>query len=1567
MKPPDQAIFRSGGIASLLAAIGLLVMLVAQGVSEELRVGTLVGNAVMAENGRTLPNALVVLTPLFDVTGHERQTRAIRTDAEGRFRLRNLVSGAYRVDAYTKAHALENSQVLIGEGQTHESRLALEPTKPYLDLYAPQHVFTRAEQPKLHVRGFAPEAEVEIGVYRVELAAIVRAGNLYSLLSPIAWNNPSRTDVDKSPDFALKSRQPWKIEKRDAEGIFDEQVEIPPLEEGIYWVRAKAGSFQRGTWLAVSRIALVTKSSPGRALAYVVDIETGAPVPGAEVAVANGATLEARGKTDADGLLDVGLPANEGRAAVVARSGTSVALCTFYDSRPEDGTTRLYVYTERPVYRPGDEVCFKGVARVLDGADYRLPPEGVAEIEVRDPANSVLLKASAQVDGMGTLDGSFRLPPDVVGDFELTVRYRGASTVRYVTAASYRKPDFRVTVTPVRPYFIRGDRVRMKVRCEYYFGGPVVGAKLTATVYRRPLWPSFDPDEEEDEYAEEPGWVGDYAGEVEAVVCDVNGEAWLEYDPEQGENPADEFSQANDSELTFQVSATESEQQYFDGSGTARLVRGEFGLRSEIDRYLCAPGETVTAAVAAQDHAGRPLAGLNLTFEATFEQWTGRRVEYVRDQLSPVRTDGAGRATFQFRPPAPGAYRIRASGRDRRGNRIDADSFVYVWRQGYAFGGPSPQVQLTLDRPAYRPGGSATLLIRAAKPGQTALVTVEGDRVLWRKVVPLGGASTTVEIPISREMAPNVYASVAFVSSKEFREASRRINVDLELRRLKVAVEPDRAVARPGEAVSYSITTETEGGAGVPADVSLAVVDEAIFAIREDRENPLAEFYPRRYQSVNTTYSFPELYLDGGEKGPANIEVRRDFRDTAFWNPSIRTGPDGTAQVRVRLPDNLTSWRATAVAFTADTRIGKSSANVQVRKDLMARLQTPTLAVVGDTIRVVGVVNNETGARRAIQVALTAVGVEVRGERTRSVEVDHGKSATLEWTIEPRAPGEGVLTLSARAVGFADAVEGRVPIRTHGRLETKGMAGSTRDQFQTVFVRKPGAVEGEVSISVAPSLATSILSALDELVDYPYGCTEQTMSRFMPAVVVARTLRDLGLRRPELESKIPEVVRRSLVRLRELQRGDGGFGWFASDDADPELTALVLEGLWRSRDAGQAVDPILLRRALDWANEYLAMPWPESDLRKARDQDAEWKRVARMRGRVAVAYAAALHGPSTRAKEQIGRLAGGDLDVESLAMVALAASRLGIDDSGALDRAIGQARADGDTVSWAGTWGNEASARMLEALTVLRPDDPMIPKVVRHLTSARAGNGWTSTRDTAQVLVGLSRYLATTRELAGSGILRMLVNGRPTLELAVSAGRLSEGESVRLPLASLREGENAIEFQVEGQAMLYYAIQSRQIAPEARLAEIVGPGLRVERTFHTLEARRIEDGSLRLMPSLRAEDRFRSGQPVRARIRLLAERDLQFVVVEAPTPSGMRVAESDGALAWSAWWTGVKVLDDRIALFVGSLPKGEHWLEYTLRAEAPGSCAALPVAAFQMYAPEIGASSAESSLRIDPR
>ncbi|RYX84790.1 hypothetical protein EON83_09155 [bacterium] len=1627
-------------VGALLALLGVGGVMLAS-VSQEKPTGRVHGRAILTETGKPLANVKVTLVSANedDEPDSENSGQGVRrlratTDANGEFELSHVLVGSYHLSAATRAHATNERSVVISEDETSDVALRLKRSQPDLQVSQQQREFLPSESVILPVHGYVDGAKaagsdsIRVRVFRARLADILRDPKAASALSRVSNRYETIPTLPAELLHPNGTAAPQLLENRtvalkgaDIEGFYHERLKLGTPGAGLYLVEVAHGKNSVCAQMSVSDLALVVKKAPGQLLAYAVDSQSGAPRPNASIRVLQDGKVLTSARTDKEGLATIKLASNSesggGRLLSLASYGQNEATVGQYDGGEDEGHGgyTVHAYTDRPIYRPGGRVSWKGIARrTLDsGLRYSVPTGQKVDFEVRDPSGQQVAISSATTNNYGAFSGAFELSSEAPsGYYSMVMTIDGEEHTSDFSVASYRKPEFSATVTPNEKHYSFGDQVEMMVESTYYFGAPVAGAKTHYTITRAPDWASLyadDSDASDYEDGESEGSYADYSGEIISegdVTLDASGHAVIRFEANQNdgqqENSDDESANTDifadepqDQIYSVQLSVKDAAGREVEASGAVPVSSGDFRLQTQTEGYFALPGQQTMLTVSANDFNGKAIPNAPIELACLYRNWDTKNDKWQEGKTQTVRgtTDAKGVARIPITPPKEGVWTLRAQTRDSKGRDIVATRTLWIaGNEGGDYDAPYSSLALLTDKKRYRTGETARVLLNAEQSGGTALVTIEGSKLFRSWLVPLTHRSTAITIPLTSDYGPNVTLAACTVRDKKFASSEASLRVEVPQRTLRVNIQADRAKYAPGDKITYQVQTTDFAGKPVAADLSFGVVDESIYALREDDPAALRRaFYPHRPNSVQTSYSFEPLYLGDVNKAEPNIEARRKFLDTAFWQSDVQTDREGHATVSFQLPDNLTTWRATAVAQTLGTSFGRRTQKVVVAKDFFVRLETPRFFTGGDHAQVTALIHNETAEQQQANVKIEAQGLTLTGDETRLVTVAPGGVAQVIWPVETEGSGlnfsnSANLKLSAwtpstNGVQLTDALETQVPVRAHGRERIDNYVGhlDSNGTFSQKISPNASAINSasRVTIRVTPSISDALVGGLNSLIGFPYGCTEQTMSRFLPDILVQRTLRLRGAQDAQtqkMRAQLPKMVRDGVTRLARFQHESGGWGWWEADDDDPWMTAYVLYGLSQARAEGYSVSDDMLSRGRQAGIQMLAAP--------AKPLPA-WQRPNWENTRAFLLYALASSLPTDAEKAQIrkARMAfqTASLDPQALASLVLLDKKLAIPSSAWADLQS-QLQNEGDQLLyWKGSghdewsdWNDKTATAMgLRAIVANNPKDSRINGVLLWMMARRNNDDWGSTRDTAWTLGALCDYLnANPAPISAAGSIKVLLNGESISNRTLAPTTSAREFVVDVPWQKLRSSGNTLALQRTGTgAPVFYAVQMRQtLGSYAPLPPVSGAlPITISREYRRLLPRATGDNSWSLTTEA-TNNNLNQGDRIRVRLTFNVPRDLSYVLIEDAFPSGCETTErgdaSEGNDNWDYWWSSTDVRDDRIAFFARHMTKGKHVIEYNLRAQTPGTFNALPAMLQAMYDPDVRAESGETSVSV---
>lgn len=1559
--------------------------------------GRLVGRVVALETGMPLPNAEIYLS-----RGDTRER--FTSNEEGYFKVPSLQKGYYKVEAYTQAHSLTEGTFILKEGETKEIVIALHPHDPFLSLIHPQAVYQSGEEIRLGVRGFVDRDDLQVRVHRVQLKANsdLPPGELIRFIDDVRygwWRSSEewqRTRKQLSDALQTVHDSTVPVTGRDLEGVFLQYIPFPLSEPGIYLAEISADNLNQVALIVITDVGLVTKrAGDGILHVWASHLGTGEPVSDIQVEAWTNTRMLGRtnayqlgsNRTNETGMVMLNARGDQNQSGplyVLAYQGSSrqpVAWLTLWgEDMPGGGNHPLtgYIYSERPVYRPGHTVHYKGILRLKTKQGYTLlPANSQVEITVRDPDNNLILRSETVLSAASAFNGSLQLHEEAkTGIYSIEARVGTQKLMGSFNVAAYRKPTFQVTLTPVRKFITPADRMQVALTARYYFGMPAANAKVSYYVYRSPLydWGPVSSDEElyGEEYQAYTGY-GEYVLDGETTTRE-DGTAVITLNPKDfGEiENKDPYWSEPDYRIAVNAYVEAGGYEFAEGKTQFDLVQSDWKLQVQSQPPFGAPNSPVELKVSVRDRASDAPQQAAVRWRAGQARWNGNRLQpnwMISNQT--IQTGANGEGTASFTPNRAGDWLVELETQDARGNRTTVREWVWIYGTGEAYSRPAsaPMLQIMTDKQTYLPGERAKVAVRSSKSDAWVWVTLEGDRLYGTKLIQLRQGVATVEFPITSESVPSAYASACMIHNKQFTRQTLPLKVGAERKQLNIEIQTDKPRYEPRENAQIQLRVSDANGRPVQAELSLAVVDEAIYAIREDNPTALYNaFYARRPNRVQTQYSFPWLALQG-DKGEAE-SVRRYFPDTAFWMPTLMTDAQGQASASLTVPDTLTQWRITALGHTAKTELGYGKTLFTCAKEFAVRLSVPPVLVQGDHVTVSAIASNSGAQSRRATVELLIDGKPVQ---SRTITVPPGNSQTVEWNYQALEahPALPVQVRARSEDGKSDAEEKVVQVLPYAieRTDTRNLAlgvGKQTVSFQAHPNLLPSS--SRLQVRVAPSLFSQIAGSLEYLAGYPYGCTEQTMSRFLPSLMVMRTLKEQQIPLPSLSREVPKMVQAGLNRLYRFQTYDGSWGWWEEDQGDLWMTAYVLRGLSVARTSGVTVNAEVYR---------------EGTSALARLIHEEWKKPPTTWDNYCFAlYALASAGGELPMQADQPMIPPADkLTSYGKALLILAlhkwnALQLQPDLIGSLIREARNSPAGiywtpnrgSWEEEWNWSWNNESETTAWACLALMQAsqqDLRSIEPAMNWLISQRRADGWQSTKDTAVVLEAMLQYAQRTEMTNGNrggnrtGRLQVLLNGQPAGEMRFDNRSVIMPEQVlELPNHALTPGSNTVTLRVEGSLRVYTTVVFKQsIQAQELTGELIGADHQLERHYSVVRSiQRTKEGVKIDERPVRSGDRVPAGSLIRVKLRItgLAGQGLSHLIMEDPLPSGCRPSEtrlpSDSEeYEYEGFNYTSEVRDDRMVAFFRSTQGDGLEYEYVMRAEVPGEYHILPPRVWTMY------------------
>ncbi|HET7423626.1 MAG TPA: alpha-2-macroglobulin family protein [Gemmatimonadales bacterium] len=1309
------------------------------------------------------------------------------------------------------------------------------------------------------------------------------------------------------------------------------------------------------------------------------------------------------------------------------------------------GTARLpvaaAVFTERGIYRPGEPLFAKAIVRTGPLGALAAPARSDSLRWIfHDRADQatgeagVLRDTTVGLSEFGTAEQRFPVPAGAaLGEYGVSLQLRRegrwqdvAST--YYRVAEYRPPEFLVDVRADSGTRFAGDSVHTAVEARYLFGAPMGRAATRWTLRRQSVdgWELEIPGTDGFYLGETGWWYEEYDAQASQVTVQAGGTDTLDAGGRLALTlPVGPTQQGKASRATFEATVTDVNRQTVSASTSILVHPAAFylGLRPAGKRYFWTAGEPTEVEVIAVRPDGGRVSGVHVDGTVVRREWHQVRREragyaelvgeWVSDTVARCSPVSAGDPVpCRFTPPAGGSYIVTVSATDEQGR--EARSSVYHWAVGKDWVPWNDESQFKMDvvpdKSRYAVGDTATILFASPFTGAEAWITVEREGLIEQRRLRIASGTTTISLPITEALAPNAFVSIVVARGRSappgplddpgrptIRVGYAELRVTPERKRLAVTLTPGSTEYRPGDTARVALQVRDAAGAGQRSEVTLWAVDEGVLALTGYRTpDPIDLIYrPRglgmRLASTLTsvTPQVPEgikgKRAPGGGGGADAADILRSrFQTTAFFLGSVVTGADGRATAVARLPDNLTTFRLMAVAVTAGDRYGSGQSSLLVTRPLVARPALPRFLRDGDRFAAGVVVNRRDAAAAEASVEASARGIELRGKRKQTVQLEAGRGREVRFEFRARPGDSAGFRFDARSGRDADAVALALPLRPSSHPRAVTVSGVLRDSARST-IPLPVDVDPERSslqLSLGSSPLGFIRGAARWLQVYPYACSEQLSSSAEPLVALYRAGAALGA-----DTALVHRARRDLetvvATLTHRQRDDGGIGlWSSADWTTPWLTAYAGSVLLEAKAVGLAVDDSVLARLGDYLHRSLTeekLPVVPVMAWYGRDEVRLSERV------MAVDYLSRAGLPDRAAENELLRMAA-QLAWEDRVHLASVFARRG-DRAAAtrlLEPAWASVKVEGRTATLPAATVRDfyfysrlrPTAWLLAATLAVDPAHPLVGPLVETLIRQGETDEWVwNTQDYGTAVDALAEYQRHQSSGAARSI-RVTAGGRTVFEGAAARdsavslkGLVSKGKAPRLELA-LRAG-------APDSAALFYFVTVTTLSkdPTVRPGD---QGIQVERWYE-----RYADGE----PVTEVAE----GELVRVRLKVKVPAERHFVVLDDALPAGLEAVdlslrtvggvpgpgaadttsagpgeEGEGEDAapyrwaygmWDAgWWSPFdhrELRDDRVVYAATVLWKGEYTASYLARATTPGRFTRPPAHAEEMYNPAV--------------
>jgi alpha-2-macroglobulin len=1056
---------------------------------------------------------------------------------------------------------------------------------------------------------------------------------------------------------------------------------------------------------------------------------------------------------------------------------------------------------------------------------------------------------------------------------------------------------------------------------------------------------------------------------------------------------ATEVTDANNQTLTARSTATVHPAALYAGiSRIDRLVRvgDETPFRLVVTDTEGEPAKTdvtLTATLTRQVHTNTKTSNEN--GETVTESEPNDETVFTREFIVPAAASAKEGAVFPVSPTNTGLHFLTLKGKDAEGREFatvtrfhvyGANEYPWKYEEGI-------RIKLVAEKKSYKPGDTARVLVLSPIEGM-ALVTVEREKVISSYLTEIRADNPVIELPLTDDHAPNAYVSILIVkgsaeSARDIKEPQLRLGycellVENQRDRLEVAITEPVESYRPGTEVT--LTGVVKNGEGKPADgaeVTLYAVDEGTLAVMGyDTPDPMAFFYDPRQLSVEAGTSFHSFITEneeyrsfhnkgffiggGGDLSKLAELFRKNFDPCAAWAPTLLTNAEGKFTHTFTLPDTLTRYRVIAIAHHGGAHFGHTESAVLVKKPLMLEPKLPRFAHQGDLLNTQVMVQNASGRAATWEVTCSignGEGTPIAsfvGSHQQSLTLAAGESATLVFPIRIDNTGDVTVSYSARPLslpdgeltpelsaslsdGVRETFVSHFPMPLLRQVKAVRLTPGSNTDLRGLLSKELETATGSVELEFATSPLVEIASSVDYLLQYPYGCAEQTSSSLMPWLAVNNLRPYVPAFAKKSDKEVSDAIQAGVARLLSMQRPNGSFGyWPGAQETNEWVTPYAGLVLTLASQNGGNVPP----SALESLSQYLI-----ESLRGA----GEAKSSGDLENHARSLYTLALLG---KAQQPYHALMTEKLPAMSDSARALLAAAMAVGSEGRpkmlaaasdiLKSKVSYKPLEGDY--WSP--GNSAIAAELIARIAIDPNSTETHATLYRLLKDRNPYGhWRNTWANGWSMLAVSQYAAQ-QSLSGEPVKLVLITGAGPKEMTLTKDQPTAAFSFPLDPAG------GMQLSSSSSAFVRMKVSGKPaIAP---LAPVANNGLSIDRLYEKV----LPSGQTEVLTQPALGDLIR----VTLQVTLPGD-DTRYLVVDDPLPSIFEAVNTDFASQaggqviqtsendWNISHSELR--SDRAVFFMDHVyRRGTYKLTYLARCTVGGDVNVPPAKVESMYDPD---------------
>ena len=1307
------------------------------------------------------------------------------------------------------------------------------------------------------------------------------------------------------------------------------------------------------------------------------------------------------------------------------------------DWEAERPISRGTIFSDQNLYRPGDTVKMKGVSRYLlygkllngKGLEYK--------IKLYDPNGAEKEIGKVKVNEFGTFN--FDIPTkngQTLGYYRVVAEtpYDGLRFHGGFRLAEFRVPEFEVTMDVDKKVALPKERILISWEGKYYFGAPMSGAKSTLNITRRRTY--FRPKGWEDFSFGLPRYLdkkkvslsGRYLRKTINLNKRGNGSKIIRLRRDDVPYPITYHCDVEVEDVSKQTSSANK---------SLTLLPDNRLIGIKLSDWIVAKKSSVKVSVIVCSPEGKVLTNIPINVKLIKREYHSVKTEgpdgKFRIEHTVVKKVVQTKEIMSSKKPVEvtltpdeaGSFIVLAELKKKPDSGTAAATALWVAGEDYVPWEETGEdkLEIILDKKEYKMGDSAVVFIKSPFPEAELFFTVCRERIFLQDTKRIKGSGYTYRFQITEDMLPNAYVGAVLyrlgepivpVEEEKGKHLEKigfaQFNVSTSDKYLDVAIKPSREKLRPSEKLNVDIKVTRSHKKGHRSELTVMVVDEAVLSLTGYTPPDLVKIvYSHRGLSVRVNDNRPFIITEeellqkgtgygGGLMGEiAGTRVRKKFLKLAYYNPNLITDENGKVSFSFKVPDNLTTWKIMVVAVGEENLFGYGDKKVVVTQPFILRPVFPRFARIGDEFFSGVAVTNLTEASGEVDVKADISGNSLIFKKNemekKGVHIKVGESKTVLFPFSAKGVGKSTLKFTAYFNGIydgkklkeSDALQILFGVQDLLATETVVAVGETKDKSRQQIklddtIRKD---TGGLNILLSSTALTNIGEGAKYLVNYPYGCLEQTLSRLL-ALIQLKFLSDKYGFSLQAVKPVDKVIKANIRKVLLMQNTDGGFKfWPTSWESDCYLSPYVAYLFKRSSELGYKIPK---------ENEDKLLNFLDRTLRNPCYPLYTWKELAEYRINILMGMHYLGRKDETYFEEYFNRRNELSYGAQiSLAYLLFQSPNWKKEAYKLLKEIKNGMFITAQTAhfespkelppSWLFMYSPTiTTSEAIKLFLEMEPESEYIAKMARYILNARKNGRWRNTYENAMAIDGLVEISLKREAKPPNYTAKIFIAGEEVLKHLFKGYTYKPCEKF-IPTLKLPKGLNNIEISKKGSGFLYYTLSYsyRLKGPQAARME----GFSIKRTVRNKETGRIIVKYEKEPPR---QVEINAGDVLEVELEFSVSQTGYHLVIDEPIPAGLEAIDASlkttstryqadsyervhrGYDYARGYWGNpinhTELRDDRVGLFADAIRPGIYKYRYLLRATTSGIFLWPGARVFLMYEPEQFGTSAEGFISV---